>query len=79
MKMQKRGRPQVAAIIATRSKELASAGGTAARTPEDAANKWKRGQSEVSVADDHVYLLFDRDSGPRRGLIDANARKQQDW
>jgi hypothetical protein len=37
----------------------------------DAGNKWKQGQAEVRAADDRVYLLFDWDSGARRGLIDA--------
>jgi hypothetical protein len=46
-------------------------GGTDPTIPGDAGNKWKQGQSEVRAADDRVYLLFDWDSGARRGLIDA--------
>jgi hypothetical protein len=37
----------------------------------DAANKWKQGQAEARITGDRVYLLFDWDSGARKGLIDA--------
>ena len=46
-------------------------GGADPTIPGDAANKWKQGQAEARTADDRVYLLFDWDSGARRGLIDA--------
>jgi len=46
-------------------------GGADPTIPGDAASKWKQGQDEARVADDRVYLLFDWDSGARRGLIDA--------
>ena len=46
-------------------------GGADPTIPGDAANKWKQGQAEVIAAGDRLYLLFDWDSGARRGLIDA--------
>ena len=39
--------------------------------PGDAPDKWKQGQGEARIVGDRVYLLFDWDSGARRGLIDA--------
>jgi hypothetical protein len=39
--------------------------------PGDAPDKWKQGHGEAKVVGDRVYLLFDWDSGARRGLIDA--------
>ena len=39
--------------------------------PGDAPDKWKQGQGEAKIVGDRVYLLFDWDSGKRRGLIDA--------
>jgi hypothetical protein len=46
-------------------------GGVDDTIPEDAREKWKQGRGEVRVVGDRVYLLFDWDSGKRRGLIDA--------
>ena len=46
-------------------------GGADPTIPGDAANKWKQGQAKARAADDRVYLLFDWDSGARRGLIEA--------
>ena len=39
--------------------------------PGDTPDKRKQGQSEARIVGDRVYLLFDWDSGTRRGLIDA--------
>jgi hypothetical protein len=39
--------------------------------PGDAPDKWKQGRGEARIVGDRVYLLFDWDSGARRGLIDA--------
>ena len=39
--------------------------------PGDAPDKWKQGRGEAKIVGDRVYLLFDWDSGKRRGLIDA--------
>jgi hypothetical protein len=39
--------------------------------PGDAPDKWKQGQGEARIVGDRVYLLFDWDSGARRGLIEA--------
>jgi hypothetical protein len=39
--------------------------------PGDAPDKWKQSQGEARIVGDRVYLLFDWDSGKRRGLIDA--------
>jgi hypothetical protein len=39
--------------------------------PGDTPDKWKQGQGEARIVGDRVYLLFDWDSGARRGLIDA--------
>ena len=39
--------------------------------PGDTPDKWKPGQGEARIVGDRVYLLFDWDSGKRRGLIDA--------
>jgi hypothetical protein len=75
MKMQRHGRLPATAINTTRSKESGPAGGMAERTlrsREIAANKWKQGEAEAKAAGDHLYLLFDWDSGVRRGLIDAH-------
>jgi hypothetical protein len=46
-------------------------GGADPTIPGDAEDKWKQGQAEVRLANERVYLLFDWDSGARRGLIDA--------
>jgi hypothetical protein len=43
----------------------------------DAADKWKQGQAEVRITGDRVYLLFDWDSGTRKGLIDARREGAQ--
>ena len=37
----------------------------------DTPDKWKQGRGEAKIVGDRVYLLFDWDSGKRRGLIDA--------
>jgi hypothetical protein len=37
----------------------------------DAADKWKQGRAKARMAGERVYLLFDWDSGARKGLIDA--------
>ena len=39
--------------------------------PGDTPDKWKQGQGEARIVDDRVYLLFNWDSGKRRGLIEA--------
>ncbi|OCK59426.1 hypothetical protein [Bradyrhizobium sp. LMTR 3] len=39
--------------------------------PGDAPDKWKRGRGEARTVGDRVYLLFDWNSGARRGLIEA--------
>ena len=39
--------------------------------PGDTPDKWKQGRGEARIVGDRVYLLFDWDSGKRRGLIDA--------
>jgi hypothetical protein len=39
--------------------------------PGDTPDKWKQGRGEARILGDRVYLLFDWDSGTRRGLIDA--------
>jgi len=46
-------------------------GGADPTIPGDAGNKWKQGQAEARATGGRVYLLFDWDSGARRGLIDA--------
>ncbi len=46
-------------------------GATDPTIPGDAPDKWKQGQGEARIVGDRVYLLFDWDSGRRRGLIDA--------
>jgi hypothetical protein len=46
-------------------------GGADPTIPGDAGHKWKQGLAEVRAADERVYLLFEWDSGARRGLIDA--------
>ena len=46
-------------------------GGADPTIPGDAADKWKQGSAEVKAAGDRVYLLFEWDSGARKGLIDA--------
>jgi hypothetical protein len=46
-------------------------GGADPTIPGDAANKWKHGQAEVRAEEDRIYLVFDWDSGARKGLIDA--------
>ena len=39
--------------------------------PGDSPDKWKQGQGEARIVGERMYLLFDWDSGKRRGLIDA--------
>ena len=39
--------------------------------PGDTPDKWKQGQGEARIVGDRVFLLFDWDSGKRRGLIEA--------
>ncbi|MEH2627368.1 hypothetical protein V1292_005423 [Bradyrhizobium sp. AZCC 1719] len=39
--------------------------------PGDAPDKWKQGRGEARTVGDRVYLLFDWNSGARRGLIEA--------
>jgi hypothetical protein len=39
--------------------------------PGDTPDTWKQGQGEAKIVGGRVYLLFDWDSGKRRGLIDA--------
>jgi hypothetical protein len=46
-------------------------GGADPTIPGDAADKWKQGRAEARTAGERVYLLFDWDSGTRKGLIDA--------
>jgi hypothetical protein len=46
-------------------------GGADPTIPGDAANKWKQGQAKGKLTGERVYLLFDWDSGERKGLIDA--------
>jgi hypothetical protein len=46
-------------------------GGADPTIPGDAAHKWKQGRAEAKITGERVYLLFDWDSGARRGLIDA--------
>jgi hypothetical protein len=46
-------------------------GGADPTIPGDAADKWKQGRAEARTAGERVYLLFDWDSGARKGLIDA--------
>jgi hypothetical protein len=46
-------------------------GGADPTIPGDAANKWKQGRAEARMTAERVYLLFDWDSGARKGLIDA--------
>ena len=43
----------------------------------DTPDKWKQGRGEARIAGDRVYLLFDWDSGKRRGLIDARREGPQ--
>jgi hypothetical protein len=45
--------------------------------PGDAPDKWKPGRGEARIVGDRVYLLFDWDSGKRRGLIDARREGPQ--
>jgi hypothetical protein len=37
----------------------------------DTPDNWKQGRGEAKIVGDRLYLLFDWDSGKRRGLIDA--------
>ena len=39
--------------------------------PGDTPDKWKQGRGEARIVGERVYLLFDWDSGKRRGLIEA--------
>jgi hypothetical protein len=52
-------------------------GGADPTIPGDAADKWKQGRAEVRLLEDRVYLLFDWDSGARKGLIDAKREGPQ--
>ncbi|KRR19821.1 hypothetical protein CQ14_38915 [Bradyrhizobium lablabi] len=45
--------------------------------PGDTPDQWKQGQGEAKIVGDRVYLLFDWDSGARRGLIDAQREGPQ--
>jgi hypothetical protein len=47
-------------------------GGADPTIPGDATTKWKQGQAEVKAVGDRLYVLFDWNSGVRRGLIDAH-------
>lgn len=46
-------------------------GGADPTIPGDAKEKWKHGRGEVRLIGDRAYLLFNWDTGARRGLIDA--------
>ena len=46
-------------------------GGADPTIPGDTQDKWKQGRGDVRVVVERVYLLFDWDSGARKGLIDA--------
>jgi hypothetical protein len=52
-------------------------GGVDPTIPGDAANKWKQGRAEARIAGERVYLLFDWDHGPSKGLIDARREGPQ--
>ena len=52
-------------------------GGADPTIPGDAADKWKQGRAEARTAGERVYLLFDWDSGARKGLIDARREGPQ--
>ena len=52
-------------------------GGADPTIPGDAADKWKQGRAELRTAGERVYLLFDWDSGTRKGLIDARREGPQ--
>jgi hypothetical protein len=39
--------------------------------PGDTPDNWKPGRGEARIVGDRLYLLFDWDSGKRRGLIEA--------
>jgi hypothetical protein len=52
-------------------------GGADPTIPGDAADKWKQGRAEARIAGDRVYLLFDWDSGARKGMIDAKREGPQ--
>jgi len=52
-------------------------GGADPTIPGDAADKWKQGRAELRTAGERVYLLFDWDSGARKGLIDARREGPQ--
>jgi hypothetical protein len=43
----------------------------------DAADKWKQGQGEARVIGERVYLMFDWNSGARRGMIEARREGPQ--
>jgi hypothetical protein len=52
-------------------------GGADPTIPGDTADQWKPGRAELRTAGDRVYLLFDWDSGARKGLIDARREGPQ--
>jgi hypothetical protein len=52
-------------------------GGADPTVPGDTADQWKPGRAELRTARDRVYLLFDWDSGARKGLIDAQLEGSQ--
>ena len=52
-------------------------GGADPTIPGDAADKWKQGRAEARITADRVYLLFDWDSGARKGMIDARREGPQ--
>ena len=39
--------------------------------PGDTPDTWKQGRGEARIVGERIYLLFDWDSGKRRGLIEA--------
>jgi hypothetical protein len=52
-------------------------GGADPTMPGDTADQWKPGRAELRTAGERVYLLFDWDSGARKGLIDARREGPQ--
>ena len=46
-------------------------GGPDPAIPDDTKEKWKPGQAAMRVVADRVYVLFDWNSGARRGLLEA--------
>jgi hypothetical protein len=52
-------------------------GGADPTIPGDAPGKWKQGLAEARMTAERVYLLFDWDSGARKGLIEAKREDPQ--